>query len=69
MDAQQKNLRIMVMVNILKKIRKCRLGGITLNHKFNLGSVGFAKRYRRMAGDFNDEMDYTESICRHRLKP
>ena len=36
------------------------LGGLTIKHKFNYGSVGFAKRYRRMSGDFNNEMDYSE---------
>jgi len=43
-----------------KKNNKVPLGGITLNHKFNSGSIGFAKRYRRMAGDFNDQMNYSE---------
>ena len=57
----------MVMVGILKKIRKCPWR-ITLNHKFNSGSVGLAKRYRRMAGDFNDQMDYSEIICRYKYK-
>jgi len=43
-----------------KNNNKVPLGGITLNHKFNSGSIGFAKRYRRMAGDFNDQMNYSE---------
>jgi len=43
-----------------KENKKVPLGGITINHKFNAGSFGFAKRYRRMAGDFNNQMDYSE---------
>ena len=44
----------------LKESKKVPLGGITVNHKFNSGSLGFAKRYRRMAGDFNNQLDYLE---------
>ena len=44
----------------LKESEKVPLGGITVNHKFNSGSLGFAKRYRRMAGDFNNQLDYLE---------
>ena len=43
-----------------KENKKVPLGGITINHKFNAGSFGFAKRYRRMAGDFSNQMDYSE---------
>jgi len=43
-----------------KENKKVPLGGITINHKFSAGSFGFAKRYRRMAGDFNNQMDYSE---------
>ena len=43
-----------------KENKKVPLSGITINHKFNAGSFGFAKRYRRMAGDFNNQMDYSE---------
>tara|TARA_B100001063_G_scaffold106760_1_gene99671 strand:- start:1536 stop:2201 length:666 start_codon:yes stop_codon:yes gene_type:complete len=44
----------------LNESKKVPLGGITVNHKFNSGSLGFAKRYRRMAGDFNNQLDYLE---------
>jgi hypothetical protein len=36
------------------------LGGITIKHKLKSGDIGYAQRYRRMAGDFNVEMDYSE---------
>ena len=51
---------IMSYGGYFKENKKIPLGGITVNHKFNSGSIGFAKRYRRMAGDFNDQMDYSE---------
>ena len=44
----------------LNESKKVPLGGISVNHKFNSGSLGFAKRYRRMAGDFNNQLDYLE---------
>ena len=44
----------------LKDIKKIPLGGITIKHKLKSGDIGYAHRYRRMAGDFNAEMDYSE---------
>ena len=64
-----KKTSIMAYGEYFKKNKKVPLGGITLNHKFNSGSVGFAKRYRRMAGDFNDQMDYTEVFTDIDLNP
>jgi hypothetical protein len=43
-----------------KKQKKMPLGGITIKHKLKSGDIGYAQRYRRMAGDFNVEMDYSE---------
>jgi len=64
-----KKTSIMAYGEYFKKNKKVPLGGITLNHKFNSGSVGFAKKYRRMAGDFNDQMDYTEVFTDIDLNP
>ena len=64
-----KKTSIMGYGEYFKKNKKVPLGGITLNHKFNSGSIGFAKRYRRMAGDFNDQMDYTEVFANIDLNP
>ena len=44
----------------LKDQKKMPLGGITIKHKLNSGDIGYAHRFRRMAGDFNIEMDYSE---------
>jgi len=64
-----KKTSIMGYGEYFKKNKKVPLGGITLNHKFNSGSVSFAKRYRGMAGDFNDQMDYTEVFADIDLNP
>ena len=42
------------------KNKKIPLGGLTLKHDFNNGSIGIAKRYRRLSGDFNFPMNYSE---------
>jgi LPS-assembly protein len=37
------------------------MAGINITHKVKeLGSFGFAKRYRRISGDFNVPLDYSE---------
>ena len=56
-------------LDILIKVKQVPLEDITLNHKFTLVSFGFAKRYRRMAGDFNDQMDYSEVFADIDLNP
>jgi LPS-assembly protein len=52
-----------------KESKKVPLGGITINHKFDSGSLGFAKRYRRMAGDFNKQMNYSEIFADININP
>jgi LPS-assembly protein len=56
------NMKTMIMGygGYLKDQKKMSLGGITIKHKLNSGDIGYAHRFRRMAGDFNIEMDYSE---------
>ena len=54
------NTMIMGYGGYLKDQKKMPLGGITIKHKLKSGDIGYAHRYRRMAGDFNIEMDYSE---------
>jgi LPS-assembly protein len=54
------NTMIMGYGSYLKDQKKMPLGGITIKHKLKSGDIGYAHRYRRMAGDFNIEMDYSE---------
>ena len=56
------NMKTMIMGygGYLKDQKKMPLGGITIKHRLNSGDIGYAHRFRRMAGDFNIEMDYSE---------
>lgn len=56
------NKRTMLMAygGYFNKNKKIPLGGLTLKHDFNNGSIGIAKRYRRLSGDFNFPMNYSE---------
>ena len=56
----KKGTMIMAYGGYIKENKKVPLGGFTLNHNFDKGSFGVAKRYRRMSGDFNYLMDYSE---------
>ena len=54
------NTMIMGYGSYRKDQKKMPLGGITLKHKLKSGNIGYAYRFRRMAGDFNIEMNYSE---------
>ena len=53
----------------LKDQKKMPLGGITLKHELKSGNIGYAHRFRRTAGDFNIEMDYSEFFVDIDLNP
>ena len=55
-----RNTMIMAYAGYFNKNKKMPSGGLTLKHNFNAGSIGVAKRYRRMSGDFNLPMNYSE---------
>ena len=63
------NTMIMGYGGYLKDQKKMPLGGITLKHKLKSGNIGYAHRFRRMAGDFNIEMDYSEFFADIDLNP
>jgi LPS-assembly protein len=63
------NTMIMGYGSYLKNQKKMPLGGITLKHKLKSGNIGYAHRFRRMAGDFNIEMDYSEFFADVDLNP
>ena len=63
------NTMIMGYGGYLKDQKKMPLGGITLKHKLKSGNIGYAHRFRRMAGDFNIEMDYSEFFADVDLNP
>ena len=53
----------------LKDQKKMPFGGFTLKHELKSGNIGYAQRFRRMAGDFNVEMDYSEFFADIDLNP
>ncbi|MBU28402.1 MAG: hypothetical protein CMD30_03445 [Flavobacteriales bacterium] len=63
------NTMIMGYGSYLKDQKKVPLGGVTLKHKLKSGNIGYAHRFRRMAGDFNIEMDYSEFFADIDLNP
>ena len=63
------SMKTMVMSygSYLKDSKKMPMGGFTLNHKFTNGNLGYAKRYRRMSGDFDVVLDYSEFYTNFKL--
>ncbi len=63
------SMKTMVMSygGYLKDSKKMPMGGFTLNHKFTNGNLGYAKRYRRMSGDFDVILDYSEFYTNFKL--
>jgi len=58
---------IMTYGSYAKDVKKFPMAGITINHKFKLGELGYAKRYKKMSGDFNTVLDYSEFFANFRL--
>ena len=52
-----------------KDDKKVSIAGLTINHKLDSGSFGYAKRYRRMAGVFNNQMNYSEIFTDIAISP
>ena len=63
------NTMIMGYGGYHKNQKKMPLGGVTLEHKLKSGNLGYAHRFRRIAGDFNIEMDYSEFFVDIDLNP
>ena len=59
---------IMSYTSYIEESNKIPMGGITINHKFKSGSLGYAKRYTRMSGDFGVTLDYSELFTDIKIK-
>ena len=59
---------IMSYTSYIEESNKIPMGGITINHKFKSGSMGYAKRYTRMSGDFGVTLDYSELFTDIKIK-
>jgi LPS-assembly protein len=64
-----KNSMIMMYGGLDKETDSMMLGGLNLKKSFAKGSVGYSRRYRRMAGSFNVEMDYSETFAAYKITP
>ena len=64
------NMSTMIMTygSYHKDQKKFPMAGITAKHKFEKGSIGYAKRYTKMSGDFNTVLDYSEFFADLELK-
>ena len=54
------NTMIMGYSSYLQEQEKVPMAGITIKQDFEKGTLGYAKRYTRMAGDFMTTLDYSE---------
>jgi lipopolysaccharide assembly outer membrane protein LptD (OstA) len=50
------------------KTNKVHIGGMNFMTKSSMGTLGIAKRYRRMAGDFKQTLNYSEIFASINLK-
>ena len=54
------NTMIMTYGSYVKDLKKFPMAGLTVKKKFEVGTFGYAKRYKKMSGDFNTVLDYSE---------
>ena len=59
---------VMTMGSYSEEMKKFPMAGITINQKFEKGRIGYAKRYTKMTGDFNNKLDYSELFADFRIK-
>jgi lipopolysaccharide assembly outer membrane protein LptD (OstA) len=64
------NMKTMFMASgsYSDQMKKFPIAGLTINHMFDKGKVGYAKRYTRMTGDFNQTLDYSEFFANLQIK-
>ena len=59
---------IMAYTSYLEEAGKVPMAGITIKQNFERGSLAYAKRYTRMAGDFMTILDYSELHADFKIK-
>lgn len=60
----KKNTMLMMYSGLDKKNNSILLGGTNMKTTNKYGSFGYSRRYRRMAGNFNIPMDYSEVFAK-----
>lgn len=62
------NTMVMAYTSYLKEQEKVPMAGITIRNNFERGTLGYARRYTRMAGDFMTVLDYSEFYADLKIK-
>ena len=62
------NTMFMAYSSYLHDQDKVPMAGITFNQNFEKGTLGYAKRYTRMTGDFMTVLDYSEFYADFKIK-
>ena len=64
------NMKTMFMASggYSEEMKKFQMAGLTINHMFSKGKIGYAKRYTRMTGDFYQTLDYSEFYANLKIK-
>ena len=62
------NTMVMAYSSYIHEEEKVPMAGITYNQNFEKGTLGYAKRYTRMAGDFMTVLDYSEFYADLKIK-
>ena len=62
------NTMVMTYGSYSEEIKKFPMAGLTINHRLENGKIGYAKRYTRMSGDFNNKLDYSEFFVDFKIK-
>tara|TARA_B100001250_G_scaffold413994_1_gene450127 strand:- start:30 stop:2411 length:2382 start_codon:yes stop_codon:yes gene_type:complete len=62
------NTMFMTYGSYVKDLKEFPMAGLTFKKKFEVGSFGYAKRYKKMSGDFNNVLDYSEIFADFRIR-
>ena len=62
------NTMVMAYSSYIHEEEKVPMAGITYNQNFEKGTLGYAKRYTRLAGDFMTVLDYSEFYADLKIK-
>ena len=62
------NTMVMTYGSYSEEMKKFPMAGLTINHRLENGKIGYAKRYTRMSGDFNNKLDYSEFFVDFKIK-
>ena len=62
------NTMFMAYGSYVKDLKKFPMAGLTIKKSSELGTFGYAKRYKKMSGDFNVTLDYSEIFADFKVR-